>query len=122
MKNLMLLLAVTALSAGAAQAADKTVPANNSAINERDRSSQTLTPGDQSQSKGDLELAAKIRRAVVDHEGLSTDGQNIKIVTINNAVTLRGPVQDNAERVAIEKTVRAAAGDTATIDNQLELK
>lgn len=121
MKRIILLLAGTALSAAAAQAADTTVPANNSAINERDRSSQTLTPVDQSQSKGDLDLTAKVRRAVIDHPGLSTDGQNIKIVTINNAVTLRGPVQDSAERVAIEKTVRAAAG-TATVDNQLEIK
>jgi hyperosmotically inducible periplasmic protein len=121
MKKPISLLFGLALSATAVHAADHSVPANNSAINERDRSSGTLTPEDQSQSKTDVELAAKLRRAVVAHDGLSIDGQNIKIVTVDNKITLRGPVKDTAERAAIEKTVRAAAG-TATVDNQLEIK
>lgn len=121
MKKNYLLLVGMALSASAVQAGDKVVPANNSSINERDRSSQTLTPEDQSQSKGDVELAAKIRRAVVAQSGLSVDGQNIKIIAMNNAVTLRGPVKDSSERAVIEKVVRTAAGP-ATVDNQLEIK
>ena len=121
MKRNYLLLVGLALSVSAAQAATETVPANNSGINERDRSDQTLTPENQSESEGDRELAAKIRRAVVAQSGISTDGQNIKIITANNTVTLRGPVKDSTERAAIEKTVRAAAGK-ATVDNQLEVK
>lgn len=115
------LLIGLALSAAAVHAQDKMTPADNSAINERDRSNQTLTPQDQSQSKTDVELAAKIRRAVVAQSGISVDGQNIKIIAMNNAVILRGPVKDGTERAAIEKTVRTAAG-TASIDNQLEIK
>jgi osmotically-inducible protein OsmY len=121
MKRNYLLLVGLALSATAVTAADTAVPANNSGINERDRSNQTLTPEDQSQSRTDRELDAKVRRAVVAQSGISTDGQNIKIITAKNTVTLRGPVKDSSERAAIEKTVRTAAG-TATIDNQLELK
>ena len=111
-----------AMSAGAAQAADAAMPdSNNSGINQRDRANQTLTPEDQSQSSSDIDLAAKIRRAVMDHDGLSMDGKNIKILTVNNAVTLRGPVKDISERAAIEQTVRLAAG-SATVDNQLDIK
>lgn len=121
MKKSPLLLIGLALSAFAAHADDHMKAPNNSGVNERDRSTQTLTPEDQSQSKGDVELAAKIRRAVVGQSGVSVDGQNIKIITMNNAVTLRGPVRDKAEREALEKTVRAAAG-SASVDNQLELK
>ncbi|MCC2657582.1 MAG: osmY [Panacagrimonas sp.] len=104
-----------------ATAGDHAVRSNNSGINERDRSNQTLTADDQNQSKGDVELAAKIRRAVVAQSDLSVDGHNIKIIAMNNAVTLRGPVKDKTERAAIEKLVRSAAG-TATVDNQLEIK
>lgn len=102
-------------------AQEKMPAANNTGINERDRSSDTLTPEDQSQSKADVELTAKIRRAVVAQSGLSIDGKNIKIIAMNNAVTLRGPVKDSTERAAIEQTVRTAAG-AASVDNQLEIK
>ena len=111
----------TTLSAFAVQAADKAVPADNTGVNARDRSDQTLTPEDQSQTKSDIELAAAVRRAVVAQSGLSIAGQNIKIITLNDRVTLRGPVKDDAERATIEKTVRQAAGK-AHVDNQLEVK
>ncbi len=127
----ILLLAAAGMTFGAfsVQAGDKAThadnkaaPADNTDVNDRDRSGATLTPEDQSQSKGDIELAARVRRAVIDHDGVSMDGKNIKIITINNAVTLRGPVKDAAERTAIEKTVRVAAGTSATVDNQLEVR
>jgi hyperosmotically inducible periplasmic protein len=121
MKTSYFLLVGLTLCVFAAQAANEVVPANNSGINERDRSDKTLTPENQSETEGDRELAAKIRRAVVGQSGISTDGQNIKIITANNTVTLRGPVKDSTERAAIEKTVRAVAGQ-ATVDNQLEVK
>jgi len=110
-----------ALTASAVQAGEKLVPVDNSAINERDRSGRTLTPEDQSQSPADLKLAAAVRSAVVDRQGLSLDGQNVKIITRDNRVTLRGPVKDASERALIEKTVRGVSG-TATVDNQLEIK
>ena len=121
MKNTRLLIVGAAFFAIAAQAADKTVAPDNSGINERDRSEQTLTPENQSQSKSDIALAADIRRAVVAQDGLSVAGQNIKIITHDGAVTLRGPVKNSVERASIEKTVRKAAG-TSTVDNQLEIK
>lgn len=121
MKPTKLLLIGLAFVAGAAQAQNNMTPADNSAINERDRKDATLTPEDQSQSKTDIELAAKVRRAVVSQSGISMDGQNIKIITMNNTVTLRGPVKDAAERTAIDETARSAAGK-ATIVNELEIK
>jgi osmotically-inducible protein OsmY len=110
-----------ALFALAAHAQVTAAPVDNSAINERDRSNHTLTPENQSQSKSDVALAAAVRRAVIAQSGLSTDGQNIKIITMNNAVTLRGPVKDSAERTTIDKIARAAAGQ-ANVDNQLETR
>ncbi len=114
-------LAPLALCAFMAQATDADVPANNSGINERDRDGQTLTSDDQPQGRVNVALAAKVRRAVLAHDGLSVDGQNIKIIAADNQVTLRGPVKNAEERTAIETTVRSAAG-TATVDSQLELR
>lgn len=121
MQKTKLLFIAMALAASAAQAATAAMPADNSGVNDRDRSDQTLTPEDQSQSKSDIKLAAKIRRAVVKKSGLSISGKNIKIITLNNQVTLRGPVKNEAERATIEKTVRKAAGN-AIVDSQLEIK
>lgn len=113
--------AALALCAFGALAETTKVPADNSGINERDRSSQGLTPEDQPQSKADVELLAKIRRAVLDQPNLSMDGQNVKIITGDNKVTLRGPVKDKAERNTIEKAVRTASGGLA-VDNKLEIR
>ena len=92
---------------------------DNSAINRRDRMSQTLTPPNQSDAPEDIELVAALRRSVLDTPGLSVDGQNIKIIAHMRLVTLRGPVRDYEERMSIERAVRRVVGDGA-IDNQLQ--
>src|SRR3954453_6548178 len=95
--------------------------ADNTAKNERDRSGDTKTSGDQSNSAADIKLSADIRRAVVGDGSLSMTAKNIKIISANGMVTLRGPVQTAAEKTQIEKLARKAAGK-AKIQNQLEVK
>jgi hyperosmotically inducible protein len=93
---------------------------DNTGRNVRDRSGDTLTPGDQSESKADVELTQRIRKAVVDDESLSTAAHNIKIITINGLVTLRGPVKSEQERDKIVATAQQIAG-AKQVDNQLEV-
>ena len=95
--------------------------ADNTAKNERDRSGDTKTSGDQSNSAGDIKVTADIRRAVVGDGSLSMTAKNIKIITANGVVTLRGPVQTAAEKAQIDKLARKAAGKVK-IQNQLEVK
>jgi osmotically-inducible protein OsmY len=119
MKRLILsVLCIPALTFSAL-AQDK--PADNSARNERDRSGETKTSGDQSNSKADIKTTAAIRRAVLRDHALSMMAKNAKIITENGMVTLRGPVKSDQEKATIEKLARAAAPD-ARIDNQLEVK
>ena len=66
---------------------------DNTARNVRDRDGTTLTPGDQSESKADLALTQRIRQAIVADDSLSTTAHNVKIITSDGVVTLRGPVQ-----------------------------
>lgn len=96
------------------------VPADNSGRNVRDRSEAALTPGDQSGSPQDIAITRKIRQAVVADPDLSVNAQNIKIITINGVVTLRGPVENAAERQNIAATAKKVTGVTR-VDNQLEL-
>jgi hyperosmotically inducible periplasmic protein len=94
--------------------------ADNTGRNERDRDGTTLTPGDQSSNKADVELTRRIREAVVADDSLSTNAHNVKIITINGKVTLRGPVESEAERAKIVATAEQLAGKNK-VDNKLEV-
>jgi osmotically-inducible protein OsmY len=101
--------------------AQDTADADNTRKNERDRSGETQTSGDQSNSTDDVNTSAAIRRAVVKDDSLSAMAKNVKIITANGTVTLRGPVKDDAEKAKIAELAQSAAGNTK-IDNQLEVK
>jgi len=93
---------------------------DNTGKNVRDRDDKTLTPGDQSSNEADVELTRRIREAVVADDSLSTSAHNIKIITINGTVTLRGPVSSTEEKTKIAQTAQKLAG-TNKVDNQLEV-
>jgi hyperosmotically inducible protein len=94
---------------------------DNTGRNVRDRGGVTLTPGDQSENEADRTLTQEIRKAVVADDSLSTMAKNIKIITVDRVVTLRGPVQSPQEREAIQAKAQQLAG-IDRIDNQLEVK
>ena len=94
---------------------------NNTGVNVRDRNSGAMTAGEQSNAKGDVDLTRRIRRAVMKDNSLSMTAHNVKIVTANGAVTLRGPVNSQHEKVAIGRKAQAIAG-ASNVDNQLEVK
>ena len=100
---------------------DKTPPVDNTAQNERDRSGQTKTSGDQSNSSEDVKITADIRRAIVKDSSLSVTAQNIKVITVNGQVTLLGPVNTAEEKTKIAQLVKSVASN-ARVDNQLEVK
>jgi len=95
-------------------------PPDNTGRNVQDRSGATLTPGDQSESEADRTLTQRVRQAVVADDSLSTTAHNIKIITINGVVTLRGPVNSAQEKANIDAKAQQIAGATK-VDNQLEI-
>jgi hyperosmotically inducible protein len=109
MKRTLLVLACLSTVSLAAMAADDKTKPDNTAINERDRSRETQTSGDQSNSSADLKITQAIRQ------------KNIKIITDNGQVTLRGPVKNAQEKAKIDQLARSAAGG-AKIDDQLDVK
>jgi len=96
------------------------VDRNNTAANVRDRDGDTKTPIDQNENKKDIDTTANIRKRVVDTK-MSTDAHNVKIITQDGRVTLRGPVKSADEKKNIEEIARAVAGDT-NVDSQLEVQ
>lgn len=109
----------------AAAPADRSPPpvtgADNSRVNRRDRSGATLTPMDQGPSEADRKITRDIRKAVMSDSSLSFTAKNVKIITIDGKVTLRGPVKNEAERSAIEGAARKVVGNGALVESQLEL-
>src|SRR5260370_23694048 len=118
------LLAIVCLSklslAAFASDNEKTKP-DNTATNERDRSSETKTSGDQSNSSADLKITQAIRQALMKDRELSTTAKNIKVITANGQVTLRGPIKTAQEKARVDQLARSAAGG-AQIDDQLDVK
>src|SRR5438552_11655108 len=120
-RTLLVLTCLSALSLAAlAEDNEKTKP-DNTATNERERSGETKTSGDQSNSSADLKITQAIRRTLMKDRELSMTAKNIKIITANGQVTLRGTVKTAQEKAKIDQLVRSAAGG-AKIDDQLDLK
>jgi hyperosmotically inducible protein len=119
MKKITISIFCSSLFALSALAQDPA--ADNTNKNQRDRSGETATSGDQSNSQEDVQITAAIRRAVVGDKSLSMTAKNVKIITANGAVTLRGPVNNDEEKTKIAELAQSAAGN-AKIDNQLEVK
>ena len=94
---------------------------DNTEMNERDKSGTTKTAQNQSNREADRKLLAAVRRAVVDEKTLSTSGHNIKIVALNGAITLRGPVNSEGEKNNIEALAKQVPGVTSVV-NQLDTK
>ena len=120
-RTLLALACLSALSLTALAADNEKAEPDNTATNERDRSGETKTSGDQSNSSADLKVTQAIRRALLKDRELSTTAKNIKIITANGQVTLRGPVKTAQEKSKIDQLARSAASG-AKIENQLDVK
>ena len=83
--------------------------------------SSKLTPFDQSNSKQDVRISADVRQALMKDGTLSVDAKNIKIITRDGVVTLRGAVKTEAERANIDFAATNTPG-AIRVDDQLTLE
>jgi osmotically-inducible protein OsmY len=104
----------------AKSAGNEPVAADNTDKNERDRSAGAVTPSTQSESETDLKITRQIRQEVVGLDELSTSAKNVKIVTADGNVTLRGPVKSEKEKTDIARIAKGVSG-VKQLDNQLEI-
>ena len=123
-RALGLILAVLILGCGKKDDVSKRdQPAQTAADNSgrnKDADGATKTSGDQSESEADRTITQTIRQAIVADDSLSTNAKNVKIITVDGTVTLRGPVKSDKEKEAIVAKAQQVAG-VKKVDNQLEI-
>ena len=69
----------------------------------------------------DLQTMQKIRKAVVDDKSLSTYAHNVKIISQNGKVTLKGTVRSEEEKQSVEQKATDVAG-AGNVTNDLTVK
>jgi osmotically-inducible protein OsmY len=79
-----------------------------------------MTPPDQGNSQADIDTTAQIRKEIIAADGMSMDAKNVKIITMNGHVTLRGPVNSADEKRQIGDIANRIA-QSSNVDNQLEV-
>ena len=93
---------------------------DNTKANTRDRAA-SVTPIDQGNNQADLDTTQAIRKAVMADDALSSNAKNVKIVTSNGVITLRGPVKTDSEKKSVEAKAIAAAGNNR-VDDQIDIQ
>lgn len=94
---------------------------DNTKVNERDRNAAEPTADQQKENRPDRDITRDIRRSIMQDKSLSTYAHNVKIISQNGMVTLKGPVRSEDEKAAIEAKAAEIAGKDK-VTNQLEVK
>lgn len=114
LKNKVMTFAFLAIILSAASFSQ--VGQDNSKINERDNSVEALTADQQKENQADTQITSRIRQDVMKDKSVSTYAKNVKIITINGQVTLKGPVRSMSEQNRILKYARSVAGVSNVIN------
>lgn len=102
---------------------DQTAPSSNTAPdNSATNKNQSMTADQQSNHKRDSTITRNIRKAIVADKSMSTYAHNVKIITINGTVTLKGPVRSDAEKDRIAEIAAQVAGNTDKVVNHISIK
>jgi hyperosmotically inducible protein len=104
-----------------AQDSSQNASPDNTQVNKQDQNSGQPTADQQSNTRSDREITQQIRQSIVKDKALSSYAHNVKVITQNGQVTLRGPVQSEDEKQAIESKASAVAGD-GKVTNDLSVK
>ena len=95
-------------------------PADNSKVNTRDRDSSASTADQQKDNQSDREIARQIRQSIVKDKSLSTYAHNVKVISENGTVTLKGPVRSEEEKKAVESKAVEIAGQDK-VQNEIQV-
>lgn len=106
----------------AQQPADQdAAPADNTKVNQRDKNVNEPTADQQKNNLSDRDITQQIRRAIMKDKSLSTYAHNVKVITQNGQVTLKGPVRSDDEKRAIEGKATEIAGENK-VTSELDIK
>jgi len=122
-KVVLTILFCTAAVIGYGQTPDASTPKpDNTKVNKRDRNAGEVTADQQKMNATDRELTRKIRRSIMADKSLSTYAHNIKIISQNGAVTLKGPGKSDDEKKTVMAKAVAVAGSADKVTDQISVK
>jgi len=120
-QGVLLAMALGAASWGA-QNADPGVKPDNTRANKQDRDTRQPTADQQNNNASDVDLTKNIRRSIMQDKSLSSDAHNVKVITQNGTVTLKGPVKSESEKSAIVSKAVSVAGGADKVVDQMSVK
>ena len=94
---------------------------DNTKMNAQDRDKASPTADQQKDNRSDREITQQIRQSLVKDKSLSTYWHNVKVITQNGQVTLKGPVRSDDEKKAIEGKATEVAGENK-VTSELNIK
>ena len=80
-----------------------------------------VTAENQSAATSDRAITHNVRKAIVADKSLSSYAHNVKVITANGAVTLKGPVHSEEEKQKVQADAASVVSPDA-ITNQLTVK
>lgn len=96
--------------------------ADNTKVNKRDQNPGAVTADQQKANATDRDLTKKIRQSVIADKSLSTYAHNVKIISQDGVVTLKGPVKTEDEKKAIVAKAVAVVGSADKVTDQMSVK
>jgi hyperosmotically inducible periplasmic protein len=109
-RSILVCVLGSALSLFAQTTGKQPTAPDNTNVNKNDRDLKRQTADQQKENPSDRGLTQKIRRSITQDKALSSYAKNIKIISQNGTVTLRGPVRSEEEKSAIEAKANEVAG------------
>jgi hyperosmotically inducible protein len=117
-----LMLGTSSTGALNAQSSDAKTKPDNSAVNKRDQNPDEATADQQKMNATDRGITAKIRKSLMGDKTLSTYAHNVKIISQDGTVTLKGPVRSDAEVQSIVAKATDVTGSADKVINQLSVQ
>ena len=119
---LALLLSAASAVPSRAQSAEGQVKPDDTKVNKRDKNPGEVTADQQKMNASDRNLTAKIRKSIMADKALSTYAHNVKVISRNGTVTLKGPVRSDDEVKSLMSKATEAAGSADKVVNQMSVK
>jgi hyperosmotically inducible periplasmic protein len=105
-----LLSAGAALANAQAPTPSPSVAPDNTAVNKRDAKASEPTADQQHNDDSDLGITQQIRKSIMADKSLSTYAHNVKVISQDGKVTLKGPVRSRAEKASVEAKAAEIVG------------
>lgn len=118
----MAFIAAGGMTHGQAQTSEQqSTSPDNTKMNAQDRDKASPTADQQKENRSDRDITRQIRQSLMKDKSLSAYGHNVKVITQNGQVTLKGPVRSDDEKKAIETKATEVAGENK-VTSELNIK